>query len=234
MKSEIINHFTPIIQGMQKALHDHPLMDAIKVEISWRYLQCKLSDIHLGHEGEDDHRSFFYNERQIYSEREINTSGAKWARLSTEDRLGLIEKADDLFAALAGLPISISFNKSWRWDHQCLRPNGRPTHHDVFEFFMVESSKPFDPKELLKDIKEYVCASKDPRADLYPFSLQDEMSVRLFNSFRTTSYGFLIDANNQECANAVAKDLYPDCQCEITAGNIKKDEPWKVKVTFPE
>jgi hypothetical protein len=234
MKSEIITHFTPIIQGMQKALHDHPLLDEIKVEISWRYLRCNLSEIRLGYEGENDYKSFFYNERQIYSEREIDTSGAKWARLSTEARLDLIEKADDLFTALTGLPISISFRKSWRWDHQCLRPNGRPTHNDVFEFFIVESSKPFDPKEILESIKDCVCAAKDPRADLYPFSLQDEKGVRLFNSFSTTSYGFLIDATSQENAKAVAKDLYPDCHCEIEEGNMRKDIPWKVKVAFPE
>ena len=184
--------------------------------------------------------SAYYWFNSIYSARQPRGGYSHWFKLNTESRMALLNSIDAMVDALDGLPVAVEFRESWRWDHRNLRPNGRPSHHDVYELYVNVAPRPGSQPKLFDSKSEYaielkklmsVSRADSPLVGTDLFGYQSEHNLQLFNSYHWTPSALVVFVDTADKASKVGPLIFPEAT--VTIAPKKIDGSWKVSLVFP-
>ena len=109
-------------------------------QLAGSFTMYPVEEIEL--ENEDSYSHLFYWE---------GSRTASHMRIGTEDRNLWLKIAPIFLEALRELPIYVSVDLSWRWDHKNLTESGHPTYIKRYQIFvLVSQGQSFDPDSVIK------------------------------------------------------------------------------------
>lgn len=155
--------------------------------------------------------------------------------LRTFARLDYLRALTAFANALDGLPVELSEDRSWTWDHQVKTSKDRPLHRTAYLLHIgLTATKPFKASAWLKTAGEDICASEDPRADRCVMQLMEEADISYGSvfSYGRTKGGFELECEDEKVAERVKQGLFADCQVKTTRGRTRHD-PTLMQVRLP-
>lgn len=176
----------------------------------------------------------------IYSARQPRGGYSTWFKLQTESRMALLNSIDAIVDALDGLPVTIEFSQSWRWDHKNLMPNGRPSYHAVYVLSVNLTPWPGSKSQYFECKSEYalelrtlmgVSRADSPLVGTNLFDYQRYRELDLFNAYNWTATALIVFVDTADKASNVGPLLFPEAT--VTIAPKKIDGSWMVSLVFP-
>jgi hypothetical protein len=205
-----------------------------------------LANIKLHGEGNRVRQEFFskYQDSCVLGEGSskdnLLTRGPGWIRFVTEDRIGFGEHVERMLESLAGLPLHVTKENSWRWDSKNRRSNGCSTYIPTYGLFLTKSTYAkgaqvaFDPAMLISKFQQSHCMSRDARADTQLMDYCVDNGVGINFGYSPTRTGFCASVGTKDDADRLMRESFEDCTFVMDRiGKANENLGWKVTVEFP-
>jgi hypothetical protein len=198
----------------------------------------KFSELFTANEGQWDFQRFYNywaieqrSNRWAHNHGYIGAGpGPQWVRFGSEDRLAWGRLMPELLQALAGLPVSVTFDNVWRWDYKNQRPKGQPTYIPCYEAMVLlraENTPGFQPEALTQALLAKHCMVDHPLADAHLFDWQEDfIGQTLFHSYGWNRDGFSTEFYSKRGLEEACEALFKGLKLSVEKQG--KERRWRV------